>query len=108
MTDSAATIDTRSDRHGPSGTRDPDAGCSLGVPSVPSHGRMAKGVALAELAVTLSLLPVAVAGILGLGACGLGLVEPSAFFEVWWVLTVCAVPLPGVLHRRLLRFFQRC
>ena len=105
MSDSATTTESGGDAHGP--FRFPDADAGLWARGHTSDLN-AKGVAFVELVLTLVLLPVAAAGLVGLAACGLGLAEPSVFFRVWLLLSVCAAPLAGALHRRLAPLFQLC
>lgn len=105
MSDSATSTESGGDGHGP--FRCPDADAGLWARG-PTSGLTAKVVAFIELVLTLVFLPVAAAGIVGLAACGLGLAEPSVFFRVWLLLSVCAAPLAGALHHRLAPLFQLC
>lgn len=64
-------------------------------------------LALAELALTLVLIPIALGGVCGLVACGLGWAAPSDLLQIWIAVAVCFVPLPGVLLRFLKPLFQQ-
>jgi len=66
-----------------------------------------RAIAVTELALTLICFPVALGGLCGLAACGLGWAHASDFVQIWTATTGCLVPLLGCIQRRLMPFFLR-